>query len=230
MKQSGVRIRCASTVAVAMFQIPLLSSPALAEDLSLYVVGTAYDRDSKELLYTEYHYCSTDALQCKVEYKDDSSKPITHKVLDYRGGLNSPELFVKAYREEEEQRFSASDIEELVVDAGFDNFVRSRWQDLVGGLAVKFSFQPLGFDKPLLMRASERKADGKRPDETCGETDLCLTVQVDSWLLGLIAKPIELVYSRETRRLLSFSGVSNIKGTRGESLYVDISYRYSSDG
>lgn len=217
-----------SALAVALLQTLSFSSTAFAEDFPLYVVGNAYDRDSKELLYSEYHYCSIDALQCKVEYQDGASEPITHKILDYRRSLNSPELFVKAYREEEDQRFAVSDTEDLVVDAGFDNFVRSQWENLAGGAAVVFPFQPLGFDKPLTMRASERNT--KRSELECSESKLCLTVRVDSWFLGLIASPIELVYSRGDRRLLSFSGVSNIRGTRGEPLYVDINYRYSAEG
>lgn len=213
----GVR-RCIFT---AVF-LNSLCLPALvvADDMTLQIVGNAYDQGETELLYREYHYCSSDALQCKVEYRDDSDELITHKILDYRQSLNSPELFVKAYREELDQRLALSNSEELVVDAGFDNFVRSKWEDLATGAAVVFPFQPLGFDKPFTMRAAERDEEG------CAELQLCLTVRLDSWWLGLLANPIELVYDREERRLLKFSGVSNIRGMRGESLNVDIEYLY----
>ena len=191
MKSWGICGLGLSALVTSSFPIPVWSSSASFDELPLYVVGSAYDRDSQELLYSEYHYCSTDALQCKVEYIDDSDELITHKILDYSRSLNSPELFVKAYRKEEDQRLAVSDIEDVVVDAGFDNFVRSRWDDLAGGTAVIFPFQPLGFDKPLTMRASKR--DSKSDESECAESNLCLIVRVDSWLLGLIARPIELV-------------------------------------
>lgn len=210
-------------VAFAMTQCLVVSPCVLAEDLALYVVGTAYAQENKELLYREYHYCSDDALQCEVEYRDDSNAQITHKTLDYRQSLTSPELFVKAYRQEADQLLAISDIEELVVDAGFDNFVRSKWLDLSTGLAVVFPFQSLGFDKPLKMRAVKVDPEG------CGQANVCLSVRLDSWLLGLITSPIDLVYSRDKRRLLQFSGISNIRGLSGEPLNVDIQYRYSSE-
>ena len=62
--------------------------------------------------------------------------------------------------------------------------------------------------------------------QACSQDELCLEIKVDSWLLGILASPIELAYSREDRKLLRFSGVSNIKGKNGESLHVDILYAY----
>ncbi|MFT4822567.1 MAG: hypothetical protein ACJASY_002502 [Halioglobus sp.] len=223
MLHRGARGFIQLTVSV-LFLCLCSSASVFADDLALRVVGNAYGQGEKELLYREYHYCSSDALQCKVEYRDDSDELITHKMLDYRQSLNSPELFVKAYREEVDQSLALSNVEELVVDAGFDNFVRSKWEDLVTGEAVIFPFQPLGFDKPFKMRAMESD------DAACDRVQLCLTVRVDSWLLGLLASPIELVYSRDERRLLRFSGVSNIRGVRGESLNVDIDYLYFAEG
>jgi hypothetical protein len=55
---------------------------------------------------------------------------------------------------------------------------------------------------------------------------LCLRVEVDSWLLGLVAPTIDLVYDRESQQLLRFSGVSNIRSADNKSQQVDIAYRY----
>ncbi len=45
-------------------------------------------------------------------------------------------------------------------------------------------------------------------------------------LLGFLADPINLVYSREHRRLVRYQGLSNLRGENSESLIVDIHYDY----
>ena len=64
---------------------------------------------------------------------------------------------------------------------------------------------------------------------TCPGDELCLEIALDSWFLGLLVDPIELVYSRSARQLLRFQGVSNIRGEKGESLNVDIHYQYGDE-
>ena len=87
-------------------------------------------------------------------------------------------------------------------------------------VARVYAFLVAGFKKPLNMRADlDTSGD-------CHQAQLCLEINLDSWLLGMLVPPIELAYSRENRKLLRFRGVSNIKGENGESLNVDIYYQY----
>ena len=45
-------------------------------------------------------------------------------------------------------------------------------------------------------------------------------------LLGMLVDPFELTYDRGSRRLLRFTGVSNLKDEAGQSQQVDIHYQY----
>lgn len=208
-------------VARSLLGLVLLSPVALfGSPGGRTAVGTAYAQDTGYVLYTEHHFCRDDGRVCTVQYRDASGAMIAQKILDYRDSSIRPGLSITDYRSDLELTVAASTREDLVVDAGFDNYVRSNWDQLERGDSVRFPFLVAGFDKPIDMRA-ERETSGD-----CHSSQLCLQVTVDSWLLGMLVSPIELAYSRHDRTLLRFSGVSNIKGSNGESLNVDIRYQY----
>jgi len=187
------------------------------------VVGKAYDRDTGYFVYSEHHICGEDRQLCTVKYKDSFGVMFAKKELDYRQNPMTPSLVMIDYRRGEEVRVPASDQDNLVVDAGFDNYVRSIWDVLDGGDKTKFPFLVVGFDKPIKMMARRSNADD------CTAAELCLEINLDSWLLGRFIAPVKLSYSRADRRLLRFSGISNIKDVNGDSLHVDIHYQYDEE-
>lgn len=187
------------------------------------VVGKAYDRDTGYFVYSEHHICGEDRQLCTVQYRDSFGVIFAKKDLDYRHNPITPSLVMTDYRRGEEVRVPASDQDNLVVDAGFDNYVRRIWEVLDAGDKTKFSFLVVGFDKPIKMMARRSNTDD------CAAAELCLEINLDSWLLGKFIAPIELSYSRADRRLLRFSGISNIKDVNGESLHVDIHYQYDEE-
>ncbi len=182
------------------------------------VVGSAYNESGEELLYRELHFCQEGAATCTVDYRDASGDTIARKELDYSPGPHRPSLVMRDLRNSSEYVVESTAVDATVVDAGFDNYVRSRWDALTEGEAVRFSFKVVGFDDPLPMKALK--------EEGCTEEKLCLKVRLDSWLIGWLADPIELTYARDSQRLLRFRGVSNLRGPEGESQTVDIRYAY----
>ena len=203
----------------------LLSSMlAGAEQLAAgSVVGKAYDRGTGYFVYSEHHICGEDRQLCTVQYRDSFGVIFAKKDLDYRHNPITPSLVMTDYRRGEEVRVPAMGQDNLVVDAGFDNYIRSIWEVLDAGDKAKFPFLIAGFDKPIKMMALRSK------DDDCTATELCLEINLDSWLLGKFIAPIELSYSRAERRLLRFSGLSNIKDVNGGSLHVDIHYQYDEE-
>lgn len=200
----------------------LLSSIAQSNASAMpTIIGTAYDQGTGDILYTEHHFCREEGRVCTVEYRDVSDAMIALKTLDYRDSQFRPAVTFTDYRLDLELSMLANTREDLVVDAGFDNYVRSVWGQLESGESVYFPFLVAGANKPIDMRA-DREESGE-----CGADQLCLEINLDSWWLGKLVRPIELSYSRENRRLLRFSGVSNIKGENGKSLNVDIHYQYN---
>jgi len=184
------------------------------------VVGTAYDRDGGYILYTEHHFCGDEGRFCTVQYRDTAGDMIAQKTVEYPGSPFGPALTMTDYRLGTTLSVPATDEDNIIIDAGFDNYVRSIWEQVDNGESVRFAFLVAGFKKPLNMRADlDTSGD-------CHQVELCLEINLDSWLLGMLVPPIELAYSRENRKLLRFTGVSNIKGENGESLNVDIYYQY----
>ena len=184
------------------------------------VLGKAFEKNTGAFLYSEQHFCSEQRLRCTVEYSNAAGKVFAQKLLDFRLSMVGPSLVMSDYRNQKEISIPASQNDNLVIDAGFDNFVRRSWDELNDGKKISFPFLPAGFDKPLNMRAL-------RSDTIdCDPKQLCLDIEMDSWILAMIVDPIELSYLRSSKRLLHFRGMSNIRDEDGETQSVDIHYEY----
>jgi hypothetical protein len=209
-----------AVVLYCAFTLVTYRAVAVVEPPLETVIGSAYDLSSGNLVYREHHFCDVASIQCSVNYRDAAGELIAQKLLDYSSGPHSPSLVMKDFRQGEGSSQTLTGNSDWVVDAGFDNYVRSKWDTLDAGDPVKFPFLVPGFEKPLKMRA-QRSAS-----ESCTIEELCLEIVLDSWLLGLLVDPIALSYSRSERKLLRFRGISNIRDVNGESFSVDIVYEY----
>ena len=191
--------------------------------LAVYVVGEAFNNAGDTLLYREVHRCDEARTQCVIDYVSPVEVAIARKVVDYRGSASAPKVELENLLLDSRNAAvgNAAD-RDLVVDAGFDNYVRSRWSELDDGQSISFPFLVLGREDPLPMRAVRREGE-------CAEGGLCLEVAPDAWYLRLLVPPIVLTYDRETRRLLRYQGISNLRDDQGNNRQVDIRYRYSAD-
>ena len=194
----------------------LLAVPAFATP---GIIGEARGVDEGDFRYSEHHTCSRDGQQCTVEYKDRGGDVFARKAVDYASGLHSPSLVLEDFRLGETRRVDAGYAESVVVDAGFDHYVRHRWDELAAGDEIQFPFLLAGREKPLSMAA---KRDQERD---CPTGQLCILVTLDMWFVSLLVEPIRLVYD-DQRRLTQFRGVSNIPTAEGKSQSVEINYRY----
>ncbi|MCX2979810.1 hypothetical protein EYC98_02910 [Halieaceae bacterium IMCC14734] len=201
---------------VAMFVITA-TQPAYATK----VIGEARDLSSGELLYKELHRCDDDGILCSIAYVNEGGDVIAKKTMDYSRGAIAPVLQVNDYRFDREVVIDAEAEAGLVIDAGFDNFIRNNWQVLESSRKIRFNFLIPGRDSPLKMEAHQAVP------EDCEANTLCLVVALDNWLLAAITDPILLTYSRDNRRLLRYRGISNLASNDGKSQVVDIRYTYT---
>ena len=208
-----MRMRLASFLTLSLFA----SSGALA----MNVVGEAYSIDGNELRYREIHQCSVSGDRCTVEYQDPRGTVFARKTVDYQQSLHSPSLEMLDMRQGETIRVEGDATEEIVIDAGFDHYVRLRWEELVDGETVRFPFQVVGSSKPFKMAANRSQGDA------CPSDRMCFAVALDNWLLSRLLSPIHLEYDEASKRLLQFRGVSNIRDENGKSQQVRIDYRYA---
>lgn len=217
---------------------------AFAAKLPDYVVGNAYELKGSDLLYTETH-CRIDSRSSEVFYQSGDGELIAHKTLDYRSGsytpsfvqhnLQSNEKVKVSFDEdsvlmsmtgpddnEQKEEHSVTDTvrKPVVIDAGFDQFVRRNWDELVSGRSMTFQF-PLASRSTMI---SLQIAPSTCQYET--ETDQCFTLEAASWLFRVLSSPIELGYDAQLVRLNRFRGLSNINDENGNGLIVDIKYSY----
>jgi hypothetical protein len=214
-----LRLSCFRYV-LCLFVLALLAQP-ISANRPADVIGEAYDPQEGELLYSEHHYCDASWITCRIVYRDLAQNPIAYKDVDYSSNSMAPSLRFSDTRFDGE--FTVLDRAEsdgVVVDAGFDNFMRSRWLELSEGSLVDFQLQLLGRDKPLKMIAQSSLSTD------CDMEKLCIEVALSSWVLRMLVQPIQLTYDRESRRLMNYRGISNLPDNQGKPRDVEIFYQY----
>ena len=232
---------------VCLFALVLLqvTQQAYAKEVSVRVVGAAFDLDSTAPLYTETHCVSDNALTHNVLYRDMEQELIAHKVLNYSSGPLTPSfvqhnfysqeviavelrqdqliMTVRAAGNPEPQEFlfpvSQASMP-IVIDAGFDNFVTQNWNALVGGQSKQFQFPFAARESLVDLRVKAARCSYSN------ETDQCFILRLDNWLIGRLVSSIELGYDPVLKRLTRFRGLSNIGDAKGAGQSVDIRYRY----
>jgi hypothetical protein len=231
-------------VMIALIAIPAMQS-AIADQSFDHVVGDAFGLKSTDFLYRETHCGIQNKLASEVIYQHSDGSLIAHKVLDYNSGHTTPSFVQHNIRAKEKIRVTF-DQEELsmfltgssdssqeskhlvtdhiskpiVIDAGFDGFIRDNWDKLVSGEMQEFQF-PLASRSSLVSLRIRPSICSYRT-----ESDQCFTVEPSNWFFRLLAKPIELGYDSSLVRLTRYRGLSNIDDESGKSQVVDIKYRY----
>lgn len=216
----------------ALFML-LFAGGGSAADGIRYEQGQARDPDSRRLLYTESHWTRLESgapvrrtvlYRCpdgtafarkEISYAPSPLAPtfrFTDVRLGYQEGLRwregRPELWTSGRDGERAQ--TLANRPDLVADAGFDVFIRSRWPQLSAGerqslrFAVPSRLSSYGFN----LRRSAAVRYREQPAQT-------FRLGLDG-LAGLIAPEIEVTYGRDSRRLLRFKGLSNILDDAGE--------------
>jgi len=210
-------------------------------------IGYAYDKQTKELVYTENHfehYVDGLILNSRVVYRNPSDKVIASKSVDFTNNVFMPEFalqnsenghkeITRYIQSEYEVRFSKkeSDKEELarlnypengISDAGFDNFIIKHWEQLVAGETFKRDFLI-----PSMMDFIKFRIYQDVIIEEEGESLRVINIEPDSFLIRAFAGTTKLFYEKETPKLKKFDGVSNMRDSNGENYKVTIRYEES---
>lgn len=236
--------RCARSYIIG--SLVLLTWPAQAQP---WLVGEAASTDNGELLYRELHYRSDASalLSERVEYVSPAGELLVQKTLDSSVSPITPNVEQNDLRSG--TRFSVSDVgaaldsryqrsgesmatklldknERLVVDAGFDPYVRANWETLSAGEAIRAEFfVPARLET---INISIRKTDAEQCAAVTSAA-LCLVVRPAGMLrlVGWFVDPLYLAYAQDSQRLLMYRGISNLLNEDGESQDVLIRYQYA---
>ncbi|MFT5219740.1 MAG: hypothetical protein ACI9LO_001876 [Planctomycetota bacterium] len=226
--------------------LSLQMSTLQASDFNLYSQGEAFQLNSDSLLYRETHCEALNGKSQEVIYKNSRDELIAFKTLDYSTGNLSPSFLQYNYGRDQSvevlvkessvsmvvKNTALSKIESsndakidqripVVVDAGFDRYIKQNWDALVSGEQKQFQF-------PLASRSSliELRV-GSASCNYQSETDQCFKLEMANWLYRMLVDPILLGYDADQKRLMRYRGLSNIEDKNGDGLIVDIHYRYS---
>ena len=213
----------------------LLLAPALAAAKAevRFEQGKAWDPGRTRLMYTESHWTTSENNVLKnrtVVYRCADGTPFARKEINYtrsalapefsfndvrfnyqeglRWQKDRPELWFVSNAQRQQKLLGNSGT--LVADAGFDVFVKNHWPALSAArrqslqFAVPSRLTSYGFN---LQRINSLPFN-KEPAQS-------FKLSIDGWL-GFIAPNLEITYSRNTKRLLRFKGMSNILNDQGE--------------
>lgn len=219
-------------------------SPAMAFALQDSVIGTARAINDNTVLYDEHHINDVQRNRRSVSYRRDGVEFAAKKV-DYQFSAIAPafEQHDKRRGEFAGARYRGNSIElgfretdtddiewtaikrserPLVIDAGFDNFVRQQWNQLRSESTVDFDFAVpsraqavhLAIQRAPLAKCGAQSASGSS----------CFKVYAANYVVRLFFSPLYLLYD-ENQQLARFSGLSNINDEKGDGQRVRIDYR-----
>lgn len=216
--------------------LAVVCGPASAALLS--VEGEARDAANGRLLYREEHLIQSRGKvpsERVVLYRCPDGTAFARKRVDYSGSQTAPSFSLTdardGYREGMkragggEQTWSGSkiasidgDAATLIADAGFDEFLRLRWDTLLAKKSMPIDFVVPSFGKAMAFNVNS--LGRKTIDGTAVQS---FRLKLDG-LLGLVAPTIDVAYNSSDRSLRRFTGVSNIRSDAGKNLKTRIDF------
>jgi hypothetical protein len=209
---------------------------------SQHYEGTAYTMSDAHVAYKEEHFVFEDhGIHTRlVLYRCPSDEPFARKwvraiagdeapnfdLVDardgYREGVRGEgerrEVYVQDSRRAPLRSALLPTRENVVIDAGFDAYVRDHWDEI--GTLDKAQIAFLVPSRLGYVDLRLRPADAAEPD---GAAVHHLRLVMDAWF-GFIVPSIDLAYADADRRLLRFQGLSNIRDVAGRSQKVRIEF------
>lgn len=202
------------------------------------MVGNAYDIKTKQLLYTERHSTGMEGQQqvMRSTYLDPQGEVIANRTVTYsddkvshyqlqQSSINytesihrndgSIEISVTENIEKGAKTNSINNAEEVVIDAGFSDFIVQNWDELLQGEPIKFKF------------ASTSRMDivnlQVRFDEQLDDT-VMFSMTAANPFLRMLLTPISVGYTTDSKELAYYKGVSNLQDEDGD--YYDVEIRF----
>jgi hypothetical protein len=210
-----------------------LTPSAWADSVVRFEQGKAWDPQKKRVLYTESHwtrYVGKAPVERTVLYQCSNGTPFARKEISYSLSALAPAFSFRDVRHDYQEGLRwqngspmvwhikkgvrsdkpLSNKSNLVADAGFDEFIKLRWSTLTNE-----GRQTLNFALPSRLNSYGFKLQDTGNTLYRNEQAQAFSLGLEG-LLGLIAPDIEVLYSKETRRLLRFKGISNIRDDSGK--------------
>lgn len=221
----------------------LLSTGLTAANWDL--MGTARDPDTGSLIYREFHRVNinNDNSQTRVvEYRNEADELMVIKTLVTPAGRPYlPELewddrvqrstIVGEFNDgiylqridrpdgNRVERAQLADLQNTVLDAGFDRYLQDRMSDIIENGRIDFDFLSLGAGRTYAFTAQL---------QALSDHSIEVRVAPRSAVIRFFVDPIDLVYDRESLALQRYQGITNFRRD-GSIVNAIIEYEYLTD-
>ena len=213
------------------------------------VVGEAYHLKTDALLYCEMHY-QLDSGHRRVDYYQ-GEKLIARKLLgkttllsqpstrqyDLRSGeerfaganAQSNEMMI-TYRKKKDAKLKQKIVklnDEIVVDAGFTEHIRTNWDVLLAGDTLAFDFASPVHKRLVGLRVVRKPLSYCDHNQSFDKkADHCFSVAINNSLLRVLVGDLKVVYG-SNKLIKRFEGTVNLNDTKGKTMKAGIRYRYA---
>lgn len=217
----------------------LLSFPLFSEKSKIYIRSNAYDLKSGKFIYSENHneyYRSGQHTYSIVEYKDPKGKVLARKKIEFGKKKTQPDFYLEDFRtgytdraelisqasqtfrlqhrRSKNQELKTKSIRvpgNVVVDGGFDYFVRDNFETLSAGKRITGNFvltNRLDYFQCRVYKSRDLKYKGRDAVQ--------FILQPENFLIRQLADKIIVTYDKKSKRLLEYIGISNIQDNSGD--------------
>lgn len=197
--------------------ISLFSASSLAS--VTHSIGIARSVETDAIQYVEHHQYFEDGSHV-ARYFDPNLQLLLEKRLAYTGLPQHPEIEQSDFLTQKQVSISVQDaaitmIEtradqeikkaeftlspDIIIDAGFDSYIRSNWDSFVPSDRYNFKLAVAGQKNLLGITLQQQESQATR-----------FVISPQNWLVRLIVPEIELTYD-DNRRLDTYRGPANIK-------------------
>lgn len=218
-----------------------IAAPATADLVETR--GDAHAIGSDTVLYTEHHLlrrADGAARERIVLYRCPDGRAFGRKTLDYGDNPSTPTFrmddanvgYVEGTRRDgdalvafagfsdagEPDAWTIPASPSLVIDAGFDEFIRSHWAQLQTGDPL-----PIRFVVPNRGKAYDFRLAALREETIAGAPATVLRLSLGG-LLGWFAPDIDVSYRNSDQRLMRFEGLTSVRADRKDNVSARIDF------
>ena len=218
------------------------AAPACAADQYVEYTGQALVHGSDRFAYGEHHflgYRDGRLAERVVLYTCLDGAPFARKTVEYvqplapdflledassglREGVQEiggqRTMFFRDRHGEAERSAPLPALDDLVIDAGFDQFVTAHWKSLLDS-----GREPMRFLVPSRRDFMNFEVLHVRRETVAGIDAEVFRLKLSS-VLGWVGPSIELAYSRGERTLLRYRGLGDLRDASGNNISADISF------
>jgi hypothetical protein len=228
------------TLLILLFSFVFICAKLNVKEEYLTYQGIATDLKSNKFYYLEEHMETIDhhvLKQTVIQYKDSAGAVIAKKTINYSGNKVTPvfeqndyrdgytegvsftgDKLVLKFRKSNKETLKTKSIDRpanLVVDGGFNYYIKGNWAELAAGNTKVFNF---AVPSQLDYFSFRLYKDSQQNDE------IVFKMEPDNYLLRKLVDPIRVTYKVSTRRIIKYEGLSNINDKKGKSYLVKIMY------